>query len=370
MSVLGQIGQRLLNVNTLICIDVFYEGDLIRFNRLQIRRHKNELFIDHVEEFDTIQLVLEGFKNEQILLNVRGKGIVSKNVSTVTDDFDALLNQLLPNAKSIDFYIDIFQNSVAVVRQSQVLGLIELIRKDNFLVAFRIGDLAHREIEVLTERKIEIQSDFDFEGEKLNATTALAYFAALLFFTQESTGVQVSLTDLSEARFARLFKKLLPIVLGIPLVLLLANYFLLEYLISENSILQNEVAVYHTYHSESVKLKEKYLAKSHFLASSGWTQSSKTSFYADQLGLIVPKDVLLSKFELMPLNQQELRRNKELIFVSDKIILEGTCAKTTSIDPWVSSIKRFGWVESVEIDDFKFDQKNKLGNFSISIALK
>ena len=93
------------------------------------------------------------------------------------------------------------------------------------------------------------------------------------------------------------------------------------------------------------------------------------SYYSDQVAQSVPRTMKLRNLTVNPLDMVESRKARKQVFQSGTILISGTCAKVTDLNPWIVELKNLDWSGEVNMVDYQYDPKRRLGDFTLEIIL-
>ena len=398
--------QGLLNTNFIkgtksLGVDLFINTDgSLDINCVILKQKRNKVSIE--QKFTGLKslknLNSKDFKGLPVSLSVDGRGILFKKL----EKKQGLnrLQQLLPNAKESDFYsqhISAGDNAVFVsaVRRDVIDPILdELKANDNYIVNLSIGPFAIANLAGIIESNTTLFTskyqvsftediihsivrineskflNFKIGDEEIYTEELLAYASALDFYIHSD---ESSNDKINEFRTEYALKKLFSVagwsVLVFFLVLLLVNsmYFSkynerfndLSFSYSQNKELFRKLD---TLRSE-LKQKEEYFVKSGFL------ESSRLSFFADQIAATLPSEIHFTALNINPLDGK-MKEDKSIDFLMHKIIVTGTVTQSIILNNWVKRLKKMDWIATITIIGYNQQSAGIPAEFTLEIDIK
>ncbi len=335
-------------------------------------------------------------KGVPVALSISGRGVIGKEVSAKAISEGRAVELVLPNAKSDDFYLQLEGTFATISRKDHVQKIVEELSGLGFSVCdVSLGGIPLQSLngilgnpELIQAGPHQLQTHegklssylfkpndsstiFMIGEEKIKPELALAYTLA---FQQLAPIASIVITDgpwetnREELKQQKLFKLTGWGILMLFLVALMTNYFVFSHFEQKKNELSSQLGMYQGLLDRSDSLKKEVEEKQHFLEGAGWTKPSRTSYYADQIALTVPKSVLLKELNLHTLDKKASREQRKNIFLADRLQLQGECSKVTELNPWIETLKGMDWITDVEVN-YAYDQKERVGNFIIDIQL-
>ena len=246
-----------------------------------------------------------------IYLTVEGKGILIREVESGLREPATVLQQVMPNAKREDFYVQVSEKALAaVVRRTMIDELVALFRAQNLSVlSLQVGPFAintvlpfleetmgtvvlpgyqlsleDQQIKAITlaGETVSLQQEYLVGEENIAAYELLSYATALSYFapiTPASTADSMITVHAEQAFYhRRFFTKAFPVVLGFFLIVLLINTVLYFQAFEQNQQLQTQSASDARLLSQLTKLQEEVESKEQILEHSGMGKSSEPYF--------------------------------------------------------------------------------------------
>lgn len=383
------------------------EGELLTANLAVVKRTGTKVhFVSGEYGLTSLESVKEHIpEGTPVVLAVGGKGIIHRAVA-VTNDGDAL-KQVLPNAKSDDFYIQRVETEanifLSIARRNLVDDLIARVDRqgitllgvglDPFAVtlfgAYLFG--AERDSRTLGRHRFILQAGrlvgyelqsveharpvggMDIAGEQLNKQLVVAFATAFSAISEVSqTQLSIPLLDTrAEAHRQRwMFRRCGVALIAFFFVLLLGNAgFFMHYssLVtdgagSEAQAIQREIDVLRKQASE----REALLGGMWYANAPQWGMA----YLADRLAASVPAGILLDDFSMYPKDEALSRKQGRPVHTPSMIRIKGTCTDMPLLNGWIKQIRELSFCQSVKIDQYRFDERESVGIFSLSLTLR
>lgn len=360
-----------------------------------LEKEKRELKINHKFQFDGLDLTEKFNKKSPLVLVVNGKGVIGKKVSgSQIDNAENIAGLLLPGASSDDFYIikkPLANNEfwVSMIRKELLDDLVQSLQaKSFFVIAIGIGPVLDTSaISLIDSSRTEINDrsytykiksgsitdivylsgnisdSIDIEGEDLPNAHLSAFSIAFDYLLGNEDSFNLKTKD-TEQSVSDLWNKNVFYYGGIASLMvffsiLLINFFFFDHYRSQHSALQSSAELSRAEYEKLVELQNKLNDKLEFVRSTGLEESSKTSFYADRLATLLPKNVLLNTLEINPLGDK-IKAEEQVQFEHKKILVSGVCSKSMDINNWIKELKKYDWIKKVELK--AFEAKSGEGN--------
>jgi Tfp pilus assembly protein PilN len=150
------------------------------------------------------------------------------------------------------------------------------------------------------------------------------------------------------------------------LLVLLFNFFLFTHFRQLKSDLEADPRI----HSESLQrfnaLSEQVEASREFFEASGWSGTTSYAWIADQLAAQLPTDVMLTRMNVAP--AQNFNREDTLAFDPNRILINGTCRESASLNNWLKILQHSGWVSGASVTSYT--DAGGLGKFELQVEFR
>lgn len=408
-TILTQFSQRYLPAKTVAGVHVRYlSAQQCTYTLCILKQDKQVLSIveqhDDIQEIETLFSYLSA--KVPVYLTVEGKGILIREVESGLGEPADMLQQLMPNAKKEDFYVQVSEKAlVTVVRRTMVDTLLALFRaQDLSVLSLQVGPFAintvipfleetmdivglpsyqlrleDQQIKAITpaEETVSLQQEYLVGEEKIAAHELLSYATALSYFapteTVPASTADSTITVHAEQAFyhRRFFTKAFPAVLGFFLIGLLINTVLYFQAFEQNQTLQTQSASDARLLSQLTKLQEEVESKEQFLSILGWEKAVSLTSLADRLAATVPPAVVLTHLAVSPLNEARYQKEKKQVFISNQLLVEGSCHDLLALNEWFLVLENSPWIAKLEDQQYIADPEQPgSGTFSFTIRLQ
>lgn len=343
-----------------------------------------------------------------VVLTVGGKGVIHRLLPEERQGSDTdLLKQVLPNAKSDDFY---FQKSTlgtrtvlsvvrrasmdAVIAQFGAQGMVLLgaglgpFAADLFREYFPAADTdaftfgRHRLMyqrgvfggyELLPSEQVVSTKRMDIAGEQLNERLVPAFaaaFSAISDIPQAQLNVPKVRERADDHRQRWAFRRSGIVLMAFFLLLLLGNvgYFMYYsdkvagFAGSDGLSIQKEIEILQQQSSE----REALLAGLWPIEVPRWGMA----YMADRIGGTLPEGILLDEMAVYPRDEALSRKQRRPVHTPSAIRIKGTCADMPQLNRWMKQLRELAFCRSVELDRYMFDERNGVGVFGLQLTLE
>lgn len=397
-----------LHINTAAGVAITLHGDgSLAVNACQVTARHDQL--DIVQKVTGIASIAELSKHlpqqSLISLNITGKGILYKQVEKITKLTQHNFSRLLPNADLQDFYVQNLvsgeRSFISIIRKAEADNIIRQLQQAGFIpVLLSIGpfpvihvlpqlNVYDPEIifdgHVLTldeqSHLISYKNDpsakapfpLKIESEKIDEQLVLAYASAFqLVLSQRLDPVQAQVETLEQAYTAVLSKKKLQaygaLVLVITFIILLVNFILFSWLNDDNTRMSYQVSR-SVKSTEDVKgVQDAIKTKEQELQVLGWDGGINKAYLLDQMAACLPSEITWKQVDVSPLDINQSRVQKLLVFKDRQITLTGLSARILPVNEWMARIKAQKWVKDVQLENYTFDTEKNSGQFTLNIS--
>lgn len=342
--------------------------------------------------------------NSHIALNISGKGILQKQIDIISEIDQNNFNQVLPNAKFEDFYIQNFisrdQSFVSVVRKNEADKWIDSLNKhglntvllslgafpvDNIQTQLNVYDnqvIFNGHVFNRTEQHTWLSYKYDeaaiasyplkIESEPIDEQLVVAYANAFqLVLADKIIQIKANVPGLTTALQKVLDERKLKvrgfIVLISFFVLLLINFIVLSYLNTSNSKLNAQASQSAQSINNVQEIEEQVKIKETILKDLGWDDGINKARLIDQIAALLPADVSWSTLAINPVDQNASRFQKSLNFIDRRIRVAGTAQKIIPVNEWIARIKTQKWVKGVGLESYTYNNELNAGQYVIII---
>ena len=375
-----------------------------QIHALSLKKSKGALQISERESAVDLES-LSFSKQHPVVVGICGKGVLERVFETKSTSLLSerdVLGVLLPNANESDFYIQWHQVNkqvfAAAIRRDVARDLI----KDIQSVGLEVIGLCLGSATVSQLKPVLAPSDIQFAAHGQLFTFQDDHLINVSKVENSPSGQLTIGDDLIEDKYAlsyaMAFQELLPInkiavlapefetareesiqkkrfkltsvaAMAVIFFGLIGNYMAFSTYHNENSELQGQANLNTAIVKQCDSLETKLKEKERFLTQERWLKQSRMSYYSDQVAQSVPRTMKLRNLTVNPLDMVESRKARKQVFQSGTILISGTCAKVTDLNPWIVELKNLDWSGEVNMVDYQYDPKRRLGDFTLEIIL-
>ena len=407
-TILTQVSQRYLPAKTVAGVHVRYlSAGQCTYTLCILKQEKQVLSVveQHTDITDIAVLFSYLSAKVPIYLTVEGKGILIREVESGLGEPATVLQQVMPNAKREDFYVQVSEKLlVAVARRTMIDELVALFRaQDLSVLSLQVGPFAINTVlpfleqtmdtvvlpsyqlrledqqikAIMPAEEISLQQEYLIGEEKMAAHELLSYATALSYFAptetvSASTDDSTITVDAEQAFYhRRFFTKAFPAVLGFFLIVLLINTVLYFQAFEQNQTLQTQSASDARLLSQLTKLQEEVESKERFLSILGWEKAVSLTSLADRLAATVPEKVVLTYLAVSPLDEARYQKEKKQVFTNNQLLVEGSCHDLLALNEWFLVLENSPWIAKLEDQQYVADPEQPgSGTFSFTIRLQ
>ena len=386
---------------------VFKDSDEYCFNVVSLSERKKKLEIKHCFEVSTSEEIKKTIKKDSAInLIINGKGVITKKISFNPADEDALLiSKCLPGANTADFYFQKYMVSetvayISVIRKQSLDTLLKFFAVNKILVvSVSLGPFSVENIFSLLslnqylEQQIQIGSfelnilsgkidqiklaeklsnqPLHMDGLDIKPSLAFAFVAAMGFYIPNEIKIQDSifLSNREEHKELKLHNSMMQWFMAALVIICFSSFSFYKYYRSEFKTYYAKVQVNQEKLSKYENLKEEIKEKKELLFKNGLLQSSKISYYSDQIAAGLHEEVKLTRMDFSPIKKVSNDGKDELFFQGEKLLISGHCSESFDFNQWVKTLQKFKWVKTVSILNYMQDRSTELASFNIELQL-
>lgn len=339
--------------------------------------------------FDSMEEILKkADKSAPFIVHVRGAGILARSVENAPN----YKERLLVSGREDEFYFNSYERSgsilVSFARKNVIDEYLQPIHQvKGFLWALYIGPSI---LPFKLENRNTIQADYVLSFPSSEQVTISkneqdlpekqvqsSYLEAIINYTyQKNTSPDLFYQAIDEETFNqtksnykdyRQFRIIGISILAFFLITLTVNYFVVNHLNQVAVDYEAEIAGYQENFAIIDRIKQEKQRKLILFQNSGMQSGNLLSFYADEIGVTVPKDIQFTEMELFPLAQQ-LKPKHKVETDNSKIIIQGITMNSKILDDWMEDLEKKEWVQSVEVINYsRLDDRNSIFHIIIHI---
>jgi hypothetical protein len=377
-----------------VSVQLIENGNSYYFVRCSLK--KGEFFADEIDTFEDKQDLLKKMhKSQPLVLHFFGKGILNRKV----DDTPDYIEKIIVNSKKTEFYfselsIEPFKY-ISFTRKDHISSELDFFKEEGYMIMdASLGPFVSQS-EALPKRFNETPTceirrtnsqSFDFKIKPALEETKLPFefkgwqwgkglYAGLLAFLylegesfpsffeeDQKTVAKSNFTDKKQFEFLGVF------TLAFFLIALTVNYMYQGSISKENAELEDDITIYSDNLNRIDFLHTEIERKSQLIRTSGILNYRFFSFYLDQIGSTISKDIRLTELSVFPLINK-LKQKKRPEFAQSNILISGLAISSTSLENWLKKVDALAWVSKSEIIYFA-QKKEKIGVFTVKIFLR
>ncbi|NRA13344.1 MAG: hypothetical protein HRT57_15465 [Crocinitomicaceae bacterium] len=129
---------------------------------------------------------------------------------------------------------------------------------------------------------------------------------------------------------------------------LFINYFYQNHLNNNIAELEQNLMMSNDNLALLDRLDQEKIRKEQLINGAGVTSSLFLSYYLDEIGKTVPKQIQLHELKLFPLDGK-IKNKQKVTVKQEQILIEGTTIGNEVLDNWIEKMDRFEWVRSIEL---------------------
>lgn len=345
--------------------------------------------------FETIDDVIKEFGvNVPYVLHVSGSGVLQRTIHNKPN----YLADVLINGKKEDFFITAFQSFdaknviVSFFRREIIQGVLSVLQ-DKKAKLYQIDSGEVQLIKSLgkvfylkgnysieTNETGEVFMNKPEEPLRLIQTSAGSFsYDELLVesYINESeeqkelweySFLESEFNDRSEIKEKRTFERFGLIMVSVLLLVVFGNYFYQNYLQQSISELESQLMIQNDNLALLDRLNQEKERKKALISNAGIFTPRFNAYYLDQIGLTVPKNVVLTQLKLYPLDGKLKQKQKINVF-RDIINVQGTTPSNIELDKWINALDRKEWVKTVEVMNY-IKNDSLPAEFNLQITIK
>lgn len=394
--------QYLLFGNTYYGVEHTFIDNKETVTLVSLTKKKNDLDIDLKESTHSTESVT-GYipRNYGFTLVINNDKVLSKKIPFSKDEDSKLIQNAFPNINLNEFYYDILRQKnacfIAICRKQYVDSLIEDYRnKKLFVLNVSFGNHVIANIiefidseEVVTSNalvekdqegieNIDKQSnifahEYNINGLNVSNMFLLPVAATLNLVLLKKTNEHSNFDSkcgalINDYQQQRFFSQFLKVGLLFVLTILFINFFIFNHYFNKVSDLRQTSQVNETSRQQLIILKEDVDKKEKFINDILKSESSRSSFYANDIMVSLPESISIIEFNFQPLTKR-LKSEKPIEYELHTILLKGISSIASDISNWVTELEQLNWVEKVIITEYSESNKS-LTEFSLLITIK
>lgn len=366
-----------------------------------LKKKKKQVDIENSFEFSSIDETANSLpKNQHITLIINNDNVISKMIEGNINDNLKAIYKGFPNINLDEFYFEIIKQKnnyfISICRKQYIDDLIKQYSKLGIsVIHFSLGNslvssitnFINSEKEITTsnaiisinnEEIIEVQKNYDLDsntydinGLNISSKSILSFSGALqsvLESNNSNTNFETSKAELlKEYNNKRFFNQFLKFGGLFILGLLLINFFFFNHYFNEVNTLEQESQINLSTKNKILNLSESVNKTQEIVDNMLKSNSSKSSFYANNIIQSLPSSILLSQLNYQPLLKR-IKAEKNIELQNDIILISGDSNSSEAFSEWINNLETNEWIKNIEIVDYSDVSKSK-STFSLKINM-
>ncbi|WCT13661.1 PilN domain-containing protein [Mucilaginibacter jinjuensis] len=339
-----------------------------------------------------------------VAINLTGKGILIKqSVTPFQNETD--LSTIIPNAKTEDFYTQIFDSGkgsfVSLIRkaeadrwviQLQELGLVPVaLSLGPFVVNQIIPQLNVYGQELIFDRHVILRDEqnawlsykyvatatavfpFKLENEQIDESLLLPYACAFQLalypnITLTQTNAEILNKELlNRIDHNKLKVKGMAILIGL-FTLLLINFLLFSYFTSSNMKLATQVGQSTILANNAASVADSVRMKKKLLEMIGWEHKINKSALIDQIAQLLPEELYWQQVSVDPSEVNQDHGVTQNTFAARQIRVTGTSVRLIPVNEWIARLKTKPWIKDVQLQSYNYNNELDTGEYVVVIT--
>lgn len=343
------------------------------------------------EQFDDLEAIVKAFGSSMAYqIHLLGSGVLSRKIDSTT----AFKEELILNGDPDDFvfstYSDGNQQVVSFTRKSSIAEELALIesKKWHFLglscgIAVIFGILEDEK--VTFDYELELRNGTIKEFNRATVVKEKAQFRSEFYTEKELLSFAIVNTPKNDEHYSshsnlnfadaqenyrqfNQFKTYGILAIGSIFIALLSVYFYQNHLNQSVAELEVDLSVHNENLSLLDRLTQEKERKGQLIASAGVNSKKFLSYYLDEIGKSVPKEITLSELALFPV-QGKLKNKQRVELDQERITILGVTRDNEILDDWMEKMNRFDWIIRVELLNYLKGADN-LAEFELIIIIE
>jgi len=365
-----------------------------------LKQSKKELLIESSFEEKSIKNLSNKInKNQHVTLIINNDNVLAKTIKSEQQDALKLAYKAFPNINLDEFYFEVLSQKsnhfITLCRRNYVNNLVnEYTKQKLWIIDISLGnnligsisdflddtniytsnakiDLKNKQ--VLKIEKDDIQSEkYNINGLEVSSNEVLSFSGSLKTVLKNSltktnfAPIKDNLLDIyKQTRFFNQFLKFSGVFL---LGLLLVNFFFFNHYFNKVNELKQIAEINQSTKTQILKLDEVVSKKQKMVDDLLKSDSSKSSYYSNEIIHSLPNSILLKSFDYQPLLKR-IKENKDIELKENTIAIGGSSNNSEEFSNWISELGRKGWIFKINILNYG-STSSKVSDFKIQIILE
>ncbi len=371
---------------------------------LQKKKNKVEITKKHdgITTVEELMKILPSSLPVQLVID--GKGVILRKVMVEKDSSDdMLLNQVLPNSNPDEFYFEKYRTEgdfvfISLIRIQQLNEICNIFNEaGRIIVHVSLGPLLVNHILNIAENKencieipalqLQVKNNLIVEvnrttnqasgsvirvgTENIEGSILLPFTAGLCY--QLNLFDETKLPDTLQKQADEYWYKRIFVIGGWAALVFIFTLLLVSFLLFDNyRKLSNDLSYKVSLNTDLINrldtLKTELKLKKDFFKDYNLSESSRQSFFADQIALTLPETITLTVMDISPL-KKKLKENQAPEFDRNAILISGITSNSNILNDWIKKLQQQKWVKQINIMNYSQENAVVKGEFKIEMIL-
>jgi len=366
---------------------------------LSIEKSKDELVIKQAAVVAYTDTFPEDWdKSYPVSLVITTNQVIQKEIALADPSDEKIIHKAFPNLQHDEFFYEIWRlksrSIVAVSRKSYVNGLVADYQKQGVsIISVSLGIVSIAAMAGFSEERTlatnshvvtlgeetaiapkqdELSNTYSINGLEIQSSHLLAFagILRLLISTPFTSGTiqdynRVVYDDYNQKTF---FSKGFKVIIGVLLVLLLANFFIFNHYYKKEQEISESLELSKSSLETITKAKDRIRIKEQKVKNVVELASSKSSQIINEITRIIPASILLTELAYHPLDKK-IKVDEPIMTQESTIEISGTTVDNASLTNWIEKLGKLKWVGQTVITHFGKNELNETV-FSLKLTLK
>ncbi|OFX36399.1 MAG: hypothetical protein A2X08_14935 [Bacteroidetes bacterium GWA2_32_17] len=369
---------------------------------LQKKKNKVEITKRHsgITTIEELMKILPSSLPVQLVID--GKGVIIRKVMVEKDSSDEnLLNQVLPNSNSSEFYFEKYKTEgdfvfISLIRIQQLNEICNIFNDAgkiivnvslgpliiNHLLSFvetkeNIIEIPLQQLQIKNNLIVEINRTSNLTAgsiirvgnENLEGTILLSFTAGFCYLLNLFD--ETKLPDNIQKQADEYWNKRIFVMGGWTALVFIFTLLLISFLLFDNFRKQSDKLSYKvSLNTDLIKrldtLKSELKLKKDFFKDYNLSESSRQSYFADQIALTLPETITLTVMDINPL-KKKLKENQAPEFNRNTILISGITPNSNILNDWIKKLQQQKWVKQINIMNYSQENAVVKGEFKIEM---
>jgi hypothetical protein len=280
-----------------------------------------------------------------------------------------VLDNLIKQIEKLNLFgVQIYLGPFALESTIQLLDRVSILTTSHELIIEN-----NNVIQIDSLGSVSNGEEYNIEGETINSHELTAFGTAFNHFVPSVKITPIDSEKVTEFKEEFLYKNKSSIVgfsiVAFFFIVVMANLLIAGSYEKTHNQLQYQINNKRQFVEELNKLQGDLKIKEQFIQSSGVARASRLSFYTDQIGLSIPESIQLNQLFVNPLAKR-INKAEDINFNYNTIKISGTVSRSIELNNWIKLLKKYSWINEINIISFIQDNIKTVGEFEIEVTIK